>query len=43
MKTLTILLAAILCSCSTTDVSQTQRLLDAVQVAFQHYEEKPTK
>lgn len=43
MKTLAILIASTLCSCSTTDVAQTQRLLDAVQVAFQNYEEKPTK
>ena len=43
MKTLAILIAVTLCSCSTTELAQTQTLLDAANAAVKTYKEKPTK
>ena len=43
MKTLIILLAATLCSCSTTELAQTQALLDAANAAIKTYKVEPTK
>ena len=43
MKPLLVILAAMLCSCSTTELAQTQTLLDAANAALKTYKEKPTK
>jgi hypothetical protein len=43
MKTLALLIAMTLCSCSTTELAQSQALLDAANAALQAYTEKPTK
>ena len=43
MKTLLVILTVMLCSCSTTELAQTQSLLDAANAALNTYKEKPTK
>ena len=43
MKPLLVILATMLCSCSTTELAQTQALLDAANAALQKYKERPTK
>jgi uncharacterized lipoprotein YmbA len=43
MKTLALIIAVVLCSCSTTELAQTQSLLDAANAAIKTYKEKPTK
>jgi hypothetical protein len=43
MKTLALLIVMTLCSCSTTELAQSQALLDAANAALQTYKEKPTK
>jgi len=43
MKTLALIIAVVLCSCSTTDLAQTQALLDAANAAIKTYKVTPTK
>jgi hypothetical protein len=43
MKTLALIIAVALCSCSTTDLAQTQSLLDAANAAIKTYKVTPTK
>lgn len=43
MKPLLIILAAMFCSCSTTELAQTQALLDAANAALKTYKVEPTK
>lgn len=44
MKALLIItLAVMFCSCSTTELAQTQTLLDAANAALQKYKEQPAK
>jgi uncharacterized lipoprotein YmbA len=43
MKPLLIILATMLCSCSTTELAQTQAILDAANAALNIYKEQPTK
>jgi len=43
MKTLALIISVVLCSCSTTELAQTQTLLDAANAALKTYKVTPTK
>jgi hypothetical protein len=43
MKTITFIIAVVLCSCSTTELAQTQTFLDAANAALKTYKVTPTK
>ena len=43
MKTLALIITFVLCSCSTTELAQTQSLLDAANAALKTYKVTPTK